>query len=331
MGQTILHTENLTIGYLKQGHPKKLIQDINVSLQEGQLTCLLGQNGVGKSTLLRTLLDFQQPISGKVFINQKPNQSYTRAALSRLVSVVLTDPVMAGNLSVWELVALGRAPYTAWNGILDKSDWEKVQWAIDSTRINYIQEKKINELSDGQMQKALIARALAQDCPLIIMDEPTAHLDLNNRVEIMKLLKELSETTEKSILVATHELQLTLQLADQLWLTNFNQPLVSGAPEDLALSGQLESTFYHEGFEFDLITGRATIPPKPRREINIQGTGEWLYWTRNALLRKGFNIKSDAPLRVEKTDTNQWYLLHQSEAKKFSTIAELLDFLEGMI
>jgi iron complex transport system ATP-binding protein len=204
-------------------------------------------------------------------------------------------------------------------------DWEKVQWAIDRTRINYIEDKRLYELSDGQLQKALIARAIAQEGQLIILDEPTAHLDMNNRVEIMRLLKELTSTTGKAILVATHELQLTLQLADQLWLTNFNQPLIAGAPEDLALSGKLEETYYHEGFEFDIKTGRAEIPSQGQQPIRLVGEGDWYYWTANALRRNGFYIDDDNPdITISQTTEDLWEISHQKYLKIMTSVEALI-------
>lgn len=329
MTKIVLHTENLTVGYPAKKEDKTLIKDINISLKAGELVCLLGQNGVGKSSLLRTLLNLQPSLSGKVFLLDRELSSYSSLDVAKQVSLVLTDPIQTGNLTVTELVALGRSPYTAWTGQLSSKDWEKVRWAIDSTKINYFQDKRLYELSDGQLQKALIARAIAQEGELIILDEPTAHLDMNNRVEIMRLLKELTQTTGKAILVATHELQLTLQLADQLWLTNFNQPLISGAPEDLALSGKLEETYYHEGFEFDIKTGRAELPTKGQVPIQLTGKGDWYYWTANALRRSGFYLEEKAEVKISQTKDNSWEVESSTDTKMVKTIDELVTLVRG--
>jgi iron complex transport system ATP-binding protein len=327
MAKIVLHTENLTVGYRTKKETKELIKGINISLKSGELVCLLGQNGVGKSSLLRTLLNLQPALTGKVFLLDKELSKYSSLDVAKRVSLVLTDPIQTGNLTVTELVALGRSPYTAWTGQLSSKDWDKVQWAIDSTRINYFESKRLYELSDGQLQKALIARAIAQEGELIILDEPTAHLDMNNRVEIMRMLKELTQTTGKAILVATHELQLTLQLADQLWLANFNQPLVSGAPEDLALSGKLEETYYHEGFEFDIKTGRAALPTKGQQPIQLMGDGDWYYWTANALRRNGFYIDDSSALKISQTEEGFWMAKHLNGTSTFETIQDLITWI----
>ncbi|MEQ8714531.1 MAG: ABC transporter ATP-binding protein [Cyclobacteriaceae bacterium] len=329
MAKIVLHTEDLTVGYRNKKEVKELIKDINVSLKSGELVCLLGQNGVGKSSLLRTLLDLQPALSGNVFLLDKELTEYSSLDVAKRVSLVLTDPIQTGNLTVTELVALGRSPYTAWTGQLSTEDREKVQWAIDSTRINYIEKKRLYELSDGQLQKALIARAIAQEGELIILDEPTAHLDMNNRVEIMQLLKELTKTTGKAILVATHELQLTLQLADQLWLTNFNQPLISGTPEDLALSGKLEETYYHEGFEFDIKTGRVALAVKGETPVVLTGEGDWHYWTTNMLQRIGFFISENAELKISQTTEGFWQAEYPEGIKEFESIQELAAWLRS--
>lgn len=328
MKKTLLHTENLSVGYASGKVRKLLIEDINVAMQEGELVCLLGQNGVGKSTLLRTLTHLQPALAGKVFLDSRPITHISPQELSKKVSLVLTDSVQAGALTVTELIALGRSPYTSWTGHLSDNDWARVTWAIDAARINYIVEKHLYELSDGQLQKVMIARALAQDSDLMILDEPTAHLDLNNRVEIMSLLRDLTRSTGKAILVATHELQLTLQLADKLWLTNFQQPLVHGTPEDLALQGHLESTFYHENFEFDVRTGKATLPKVSCHTVSLSGTDDdWLYWTRNALSRAGYSVADEASVQVSQSANGRWEVIFGDEIRSAISIEQLLEEL----
>ncbi len=329
MREVVLHTDNLSVGYRTKKETKTLMPEINVELSKGQLVCLLGQNGVGKSSLLRTLLNLQPSLSGGVYLLGKPLHQYSNLEIAKHVSLVLTDPIQTGSLTVRDLIALGRSPYTAWTGQMSKADWEQVQWAIDQTRLNYIEQKRLYELSDGQLQKALIARAIAQEGELVILDEPTAHLDMNNRVEIMRLLKELTKTTGRAILVATHELQLTLQLADQLWLTNFNRPLVAGTPEDMALEGKLEETYYHEGFEFDIKTGRAAIPVAENKTVRLDGEDNWYFWTKNALRRIGYAIDDKADISITQKGELQWVLNKGADEVITKSIEELLGYLEA--
>jgi iron complex transport system ATP-binding protein len=326
----LLNTQNLAIGYKSNKIEKVLASDINLNLKSGQLVALIGQNGVGKSTLIRTLIGLQPPLNGKIQLAGKELKHYKPNDLARIISLVLTDTVQSAGLTVMELVAMGRAPYTSWNGQLSAKDWEKVCWAIEKTRINYIENKYLHELSDGQLQKAMIARAIAQDGELIILDEPTAHLDLNNRVEIMTLLKELTTTTNKAILVATHELQLTLQLADYLWLSNFNMPIVAGVPEDLALNGAIEKTFFFEKFDYDIITGKATLTNSKRRSITIgNGDPKWKYWTENALNRNGYYHQELAPISIEQSQPQHWEVIFDNKNITANSIEELLEILNS--
>lgn len=327
----LLETHNLAIGYKTKKVEKVLAKDINLSLKSGQLVALVGQNGVGKSTLIRTLIGLQPALNGKVDLLGKEVVHYKPNELAKIISLVLTDTIQSAGLTVMELVAMGRAPYTSWNGQLSSKDWEKVCWAIEKTRINYIEDKFLHELSDGQLQKAMIARAIAQDGELIILDEPTAHLDLNNRVEIMTLLKELTTTTNKAILVATHELQLTLQLADYLWLSNFNTPIIAGVPEDLAINGAIEKTFFFEKFDYDIITGKATLINAKKKSVHIKYSDpKWKYWTENALNRIGFYHDDSAMLIVEEGESQDWKVSFGSINSTATSIEDLLKILGSM-
>jgi len=248
--------------------------------------------------------------------------------------LVLTEKINPGSLTVYELIALGRHPYTDWTGSLSKTDQNKVEWAITETGTNYLTSKKISELSDGQLQKVMIARALAQDGQIIILDEPTAHLDLNNKVEIMTLLKSLAEQTGKAILMATHELDLTIQVADKLWLTNFGKPLKTGIPEDLVLQGALQDTYYREGFDFDIATGKIMLTKKLSQSVNLKGTGPALIWTQRALERKGFQvdpaIAEPGVQIVEENSGFTWICQNQSQSKRFSNIESMLHHLASL-
>ncbi|MDQ3396077.1 MAG: ABC transporter ATP-binding protein, partial [Bacteroidota bacterium] len=195
-----LQTKDLSVGYIKGAKETSILQNLQLDLRGGQMTCLLGPNGVGKSTLIRTLSAVQKPLSGAVHIKEKNILDYKPDELARMISLVLTEKIPGGNLNVFELVSLGRYPYTGWSGNLDKEDKEKVIHSIKVTSIEHLKEKRIQELSDGELQKAMIARAIAQDGQIMFLDEPTAHLDVSNRVEIMTLLRKLAWETNKAIL-----------------------------------------------------------------------------------------------------------------------------------
>ena len=254
----ILEVRDLTIGYaLKKGN-SIIAKEMNFSLSEGELVSLVGANGIGKSTLLRTLTGMQKPLGGSIFINGKKLESYSAFQLATKLSVVLTEPPATKNLSVKELVSLGRQPYTNWIGSLSTKDKKAVQFAMEATETTGLAERKCYELSDGQMQRVSIARALAQDTPIIILDEPTTHLDLYHRAYVLKLLKNLATETKKTILFSTHEIDLAIQLADNMIVMAKDQTFFD-APCKLIEAGSFDSLFPKKTIGFDASTGRFTI------------------------------------------------------------------------
>lgn len=285
-GEILLEAKNLSVGYADGAVKHVLFENIDLELRAGELVCFMGANGIGKSSLIRTLAGLQPPIDSKSSINIDPKK----------ISVVLTDRVNAVNMTAAELVTLGRYPYMDWNIKLSESDRFIIEQAIEATRITHIAHKKLYELSDGQLQMAMIARALAQDTSVILLDEPTAHLDLNNRVEIMNLLRTLARNSNKAILVATHELDLALQTADLIWLAAQDKKLITGIPEDLVLNGSFDETFQFKGF--DLKTGKVFHQAWRNKSVKLVGEGYEYLWTKNALERNGFNIKEEAQLSI---------------------------------
>lgn len=291
----ILNTTNLTIGY-----PKLTVaQNLNLSLLRGELVCLLGPNGAGKSTLMRTLAAMQSPLSGTVSLMGDNVHHLRQIDLATRLSVVLTDRPDTGQMSGYELVALGRHPYTGWSGRLSPEDEHIVQRALKMTGAVELAKRPVAHLSDGQRQKIMIARALAQDTPLILLDEPTAFLDLPRRVEIMRLLRQLARETDRAVLLSTHDLDLALRTADQLWLMAMGGTMQTGAPEDLILDGAFQAVFQSEGVTFDIHSGAFRVHDQTAGQITIRGDGIRAIWTRRALERAGYEIVDDAPLTVE--------------------------------
>ena len=287
----ILQTRHLSTGY-KTGRKscKVLSEDLNLRMYPGELICLLGPNGSGKSTLIRSLSGLQPALKGTVEIEGKSIQDLRPADLAKKLSMVLTERVKAGNLNAYSLVALGRHPYTGWLGNLSRADKEKTQQAMVATGTTDFADRKVHELSDGECQKVMLARALAQDTPLIILDEPTAHLDLPNRVELMQLLHQLARQMNKAILLSSHDLDLALQAADQVWLLQQDGQLKTGTPEDLVLQGTFEAAFAREGFQFDKDTGTFNLHKGHGENITLSGEGAAAFWTRRALQREGFSV-----------------------------------------
>jgi iron complex transport system ATP-binding protein len=333
--QPLLTARDLSIGYKtgKTGH-KSISTSLDLDLWPGQLVCLLGPNGAGKSTLMRTLSGLQPALSGAVVLDDKSLSDLKPVDLAQKLSLVLTERIEAGNLTVNELVALGRTPYTGWLGTLTDSDKAKINWAMEATDTVRYAGRRMSELSDGERQKVMLARALAQDTKLILLDEPTAHLDLPNRVEMMRLLHNLSRQTNKAILLSTHELDLALQAADKLWLMKPDGKMITGAPEDLVLNGSFEAAFIKNGFHFDRHTGTFTIHKEASSTaIRLTGDANLVFWTKRALQREDFVVTDNHALPYtievsEQTGIPLWAFHNNSAITQYSNISDLLTALQ---
>ncbi|UZD24507.1 ABC transporter ATP-binding protein [Algoriphagus halophytocola] len=278
---------NLSLGYSKGNMKKEILNGLEFELFSGEMTCLLGPNGVGKSTLVKAVLGQLKPFRGEVLLHKKTISEYSNEELAKELSVVLTEPFLPGNMTVVQLVAMGRIPHTGWTGKLEEKDKEVVRNALLATKIEYLRDERLSEISDGQRQKALIARALAQDGKVMVLDEPTAHLDLVNRYEIMHLLREIAKTQGKSILVVTHDLEIALETADRFWLLNCGTPLISGLPEDLVISGQINQLLPGKKFHFSVEKGRIELENQ-KRKLDISGPEDLVSWVSKALEKAGF-------------------------------------------
>lgn len=251
---TILQTKNLSIGYRSKKKETVVASNVNIQLKKGELIGLVGANGIGKSTLLRTLTNVQKPLKGDIIINGKSVLDYEPLELAKQMSLVLTEQIMSKNLSVFELVALGRQPYTNWVGNLSETDLSIINKAISQTNIEDLIQRKCFELSDGQLQKVMIARALAQDTDLIILDEPTTHLDMYHKAYILKLLQKLSKETNKTILFSSHEIDLAIQLCDTMIVMTTDE-VISETPCNLITRGTFNKLFPQDLIAFDEKTG----------------------------------------------------------------------------
>lgn len=336
--QPILHAHDLSIGY-KKGTKRgtKVAGPLELAVYPGQLICLLGPNGAGKSTLIRTLAGLQPMLGGNVEIAGESIQQLKPTAMARKLSMVLTDSVRTGNLNVYSLVALGRYPYTGWLGTLSAADKKIINWAMEATKTTAFLHRKMDQLSDGEAQKVMLARALAQDTPLIILDEPTAHLDLPNRIELMRLLHQLARQTDKAILLSTHELDLALQAGDQLWLLDADGKIKQGVPEDLVLNGSFEAAFDKAGFQFDKATGTFNLHQPEGRRIQLIGEGAIAFWTRRALLREGFAVSGgrlandfDSVEIMMQGDMALWVSKRDGHYTEHRSIADLLAALRAV-
>lgn len=320
MKKSVISGSDVRLGYQKGGQSKEIFQNLHFDLLPGQLTCLLGPNGVGKTTLVKAILGKLPLWDGKLVLQDREISRYSQAELSRQLSVVLTEPVLAGNMTVGQLVSLGRTPYLGWSGYLSVKDKQIVNQAMELTHLIELKDERLSELSDGQRQKAMIARALAQDAPIMILDEPTAHLDLVNRFEIMQLLHGLSRTQDKSILVITHDLDIALETADYLWLLRKGQSLIAGLTEDLILRGKVNELFPSSSIRFNPDRGKMELD-RPEVKVEVNGDESQVSWLLNAMKKSGINAAT-SPIFLEKEPFCIRY-----EEFEFQSIQEFLAYL----
>jgi iron complex transport system ATP-binding protein len=298
-----LSAQNLTVGYERRGSGcVSVLKDINAQLKPGQFTFLLGPNGAGKSTLLRTLVGSQKPLGGKVVLGSDDLARLSARERARRLSVVLTDPVDVGLMTVRTLVGLGRAPHVGWFSSMADDDRETVEWALVAAGALDLAERQVIELSDGERQRSMIARALAQRPSVLILDEPTAFLDLTRRVELTALLRRLATESGVSVLMSTHDLDLALRTADQLWLVHGDGRFEVGGPEDLGINGAIARAYAGRGIVFDHAAGTFVLTRDNAGPcVSVSASHLEKHWAARAVHRAGFIPVADsveAPWRL---------------------------------
>lgn len=335
-----LHTEHLTatklsIGYSHRGQETCVAEALDLALNAGEFICLLGPNGAGKSTLIRTLAGMQAPLSGSLKLQNQTFHSISPRERARMISVVLTEALPVGMMDAYSLVALGRHPYSGWLGGLNQHDKERIKWAFKAVGAEGLEGRQIAELSDGERQKISIARALAQEAQVMLLDEPTAFLDLPRRVELMTILRNLAHREQMGLLLSTHDLDLALRFADRLWMITTDGKLIQGYPEELAMSGEFARIFANENLDWDAERGSFRAHPNPCLKAHIQGDSIHALWTRRALERLGFGIaKPDENSAlsiqvVELDDHTEWAVARNGNQAKHTSISQLIDWIRG--
>ncbi|MBQ8708972.1 MAG: ABC transporter ATP-binding protein [Bacteroidaceae bacterium] len=291
-----IELKNLTTGYKLKSGEKVIAQNLSASLNSGEMTCLLGPNGAGKSTLLRTLAAFQPALGGTVEVMGQDIKKYKSKDLAQLMSVVLTDNSGIKNMTAEEVVAMGRSPYTGFWGKLNEKDKVVVKKSLGWVGIEELAQRKMQTLSDGERQKVMIAKAIAQETPIILLDEPTAYLDYPSKIAMMLLLHRLAKALKKTIFMSTHDLEHALQVADQIWLLDHEKGLTTGMPEDLSIDGSIEHYFSREDMVFDRESCTFSITYETARDIVVEGAKDSLEYRLccKALMRNGM-MPVDAP------------------------------------
>lgn len=329
-----IRLDNLLIGYRTSANRESVVfGPVNAEISDAEMIGIIGRNGIGKSTLLRTIAGLHPQLSGKVLIDGIENTKIPAKERARLVSFVSTESLGLQHIKVDELIGMGRFPYTGWFGKLAESDIEMVQKSVDLTGIAHLLKKSVHELSDGERQKVMIARALAQDTPIIILDEPTAFLDLPARYDILRILNDLTLLHSKTILFTTHDLTIAVDVADKLWLMAEGN-LFEGAPEDLLIKKVFRKLFLNSPVEFDSKTASFRFRREFKKEIAIHGEKKYRQLTKRAMERIGLRAIEDGTaafeIYIDEQDDPSWELLCNGTSHKFNSIYNLAAYIKNL-
>lgn len=325
IGNIIAETRSLEIGYTRK-KTVSVMKGLSLRARRGELVALIGRNGTGKSTLLRTLVGLQPPLAGEIILDGMALHETGSSRLPRIVSFVSTEPVAVHNIRVRDVVALGRFPYTNWIGTLTDADRMAVTGALEATGMAQLEERSIDSISDGERQRTLIARALAQDTGLLIMDEPTAFLDLPSRYGIVSLLRRLTREQGKCVIYSTHDLDTAINEADRIWLMT-GDCVSEGAPEDLILKGSLARAFESPLLSFSVNEGTFSFVRGRQKTIALEGRGKTAKLTARALARCGYTTGPESPLAVKISESGpaaEWILTDGSSKKRYRSLYDLV-------
>jgi iron complex transport system ATP-binding protein len=333
-GRFNISIRNMAIGFTNhRKEPFILREGINFSAYHGEMVALIGSNGIGKSTFFRSLMGFQDYFEGEFTVNGKSIKTISGQERAKLISFVSTDIVKVANMTVFDLVAYGRFPYTNWFGKTTPEDKKIVYRAIESVGMETFVNQPVTRISDGERQRTMIARALAQDTPIIFLDEPTAFLDVSNKYEIFHLLQVLAKENGKTIVLSTHDLNIALREVDKFWIM-LEEETIEGSPEDTVLNGNFTKLFSNSHIGFDPFEGEYFFKKEFREKVKITGEGIPLNWTLRAFNRVGYQIVMDATpdFNVHVTGSGSdisWQLDKKGEKKEFDSIYGMLLYLQG--
>jgi iron complex transport system ATP-binding protein len=331
--ETIIEMKGLVVGYRRKNQPVPVMSFPSIKVEKGDFIAVAGQNGIGKSTLIKTLIQLIPEIEGDILLNGKPVKSYPRTKLASIISYVSTEIVHNQQMTVRDLVTFGRYPYTNWFGKIEKNDLKIVDEAIELLELQHLAGRSIDEISDGERQRTMIARALAQQTEIMILDEPTAFLDLPHKHEIVNLLGWLSRKFKKTVIFTTHDLGIAIREVDKLWLLS-GDGFFHGSPEDLILNGTVSKTFNTSKVSFDNRKGEFTIKKELRPFIHVTGKSNLIHWTKNAIEKDGFTVldkeTEDFPSIAvsQQPDGFEWKLMNRGNDLIFKSILELRLFIK---
>lgn len=316
--------DSLLIGFISGKKKNILLPPLSASAEKGELVSVIGRNGIGKSTLLRSLAGIQDVFGGKIFYKGREISSYDRSELARTTGFISTEQVKVSNMTVMDLVSLGRFPYTNWLGKLNADDLQSVHEAMEKCSVLRYSGKYVSELSDGERQRVMIARLLAQDASIMLMDEPTAFLDIRSKFEIVHLLHQLSHSHGKTIIITTHDLDLALRHSDRIWLIP-DDGIREGSPEDLMIEGMFGHLFDSEIVKFNSLDGTYSFNEIPKGSLYVEGDEFIKQWTERAIKRAGFEVSAvRIQDRVSISGDRRWILTLNGKTQEFSSIYDLM-------
>lgn len=322
----IISLKQLSIGYQEEN---ALLSGLELTVSRGEMVALIGRNGTGKSTLLKSMIGLLNPLRGECMLDGLPIADYSLPKRARKLSFVSSQLSQLPSLTVGELVSLGRMPYTDWMGRLTREDLTKVTKALEEVQMSSFEKRRLDCLSDGERQRAMIARAFVQDTPLMVLDEPTAFLDIPNTYDLIRILSRFRDGG-RSIVYSTHDLETAMQCADKMWVIHEGQ-ILEGAPEDLGLSGIFNELFSNSGISFDEQAGKFLFSGKQRGHISLGGDdGKLQIWTRNMVERLGFRLDDRAEQHIEIGSSPQghtWMLRQKKGSIRFESLYKLARFL----
>ncbi|MDD2564599.1 MAG: ABC transporter ATP-binding protein [Salinivirgaceae bacterium] len=325
-----IEIKELSIGYGKGKKRKVVLDSINLSAPTGKTIALVGANGKGKSTLLKTIAGLLTPLSGAIYFDDIETHKINRSEKAKLISYVGTSHEVNKTLKVRDLVALGRFPHTGIFGSLTENDIEMIHRAMVDTKTLHLRDAPVGEISDGECQRVLIARSLAQNTPIILLDEPTAYLDIGNKFEMVELMRRLSRTRNKTIIFSSHDLPTVLGTADYMWLIH-KKKIINAIPEELVMTHFLDTIFENSNVIFDLDNNEFKVNTKPSRFVKLSGKPYLCRWTEKALNRFGIGHNSGATkieISIETLqDSLYWEVKEDSKVSKFDNMETMLDYV----
>lgn len=325
---------DLSAGFKSRPSAYKVLEGVTGSARSGELISVIGANGSGKSTLLKTITGILPLLGGEIEIFGKDLSLYSKQQLARKVGYVSAGLTVSNSMSVEELVTLGRFPYTNWIGRINDNDRMIISESIESVGLSGLRDRNLFNLSDGEKQRAMIARALAQDPSLLVLDEPMAFLDLPNRYELVSLLRKLAVEHGKAILFSTHDLNIAVAESDKIWLIQ-NHKLAEGAPEDLLLTGEFISLFGDSKLHFSEDEGTFRYPVSIKNRVKLISDEKLENLTTRALQRLNIGVtqdRSDHTIRAE--NSGEGFLWHYSGPEQnysFKTIYDLCLLLKKVL